>query len=154
MTHFLRRLLRSRAQNITKNGGRPLDVPHLTSLGRFIYPKDQTITLGPEGSYAFFCLNTDIIPKTMAGLLQIGDETVTVNGQEFPREGHTFVLSGAEEEIAGQFLKVISDDTESLPRIGQLMPHYGKYSYLVFKGTKNIAKGQWPAKDSPLKIEL
>ncbi|MCF7806932.1 MAG: hypothetical protein K9M49_01400 [Candidatus Marinimicrobia bacterium] len=116
--------------------------------------KGQVITLGPAESYAFFCLNTDIIPGSMADLLQVNEETIIVNGQEFPRQGHTFVLSGTDEEVAGQFLKVISDDHESLPRIGQLIPHYGKYSYLVFKGAKNIAKGQWPAEDSPLKITL
>ena len=116
--------------------------------------KSEVISLGPEGSYAIVCLNTDIIPKTMGEMLKINDDTIILNGQEFPREGHTFVLAGAEEEIAGQFLKVISEDQESLPRIGQLIPHYGKYSYLVFKGAKNVAKGQWPAKDSPLRITL
>ena len=49
---------------------------------------------------------------------------------------------------------IITEDYESLPRIGQLLPHYGKYSYLVFKGAKNIAKGQWPITDSPLKVTL
>ena len=117
-------------------------------------PRENTISLGDEGSYAFVCLNTDIVPNSMVDLLEVKEETVVVNGVEYPREGHTFVLSGAEEEIAGQFLKVISGDPESLPRIGQLVPHYGKYSYLVFRGTKNIAKGQWPAENSPLRVTL
>lgn len=117
-------------------------------------PKDQVISLGTEGSYAFICLNTDIVPETLKPLIDVQEETMTINGQEFPRAGHTFVMAGSEEAIAGQFLKVISDDHESLPRIGQLIPHYGKYSYLVFKGAKNVAKGQWPAEDSPLKITL
>jgi hypothetical protein len=46
---------------------------------------------------------------------------------------------------------VLSDDMPSLPRIGQLAPHYGKYSYLVFEGFKNVAKGQWTTTGSPLK---
>jgi hypothetical protein len=83
------------------------------------------------------------------------DETsIVVNGESFPRAGHTFVLSSDEEEIAAKMLVVISDDMGSLPRIGQLVPHYGKYSYLVFKGARNAAKGQWPALTSPLRVAL
>jgi hypothetical protein len=28
--------------------------------------------------------------------------------------------------------------------------HYGKYSYLIFREGRNIAKGSWPMEDSPL----
>jgi aminopeptidase N len=36
------------------------------------------------------------------------------------------------------------------------LPHYGKYSYLGFKGAaaENIHKGQWPTDDSPLYVDL
>jgi len=56
--------------------------------------------------------------------------------------------------LAKKILVVITEDYASLPRLGQLIPHYGKYSYLVFQGTHNIAKGQWPTDASPLRIEL
>jgi aminopeptidase N len=38
----------------------------------------------------------------------------------------------------------------------QKLPHYGKYSYLVFQGEApdNRVKGQWPARDSSLKVWL
>ena len=32
------------------------------------------------------------------------------------------------------------------------VPHYGKYSYLVFEGTRNRAKGTWDADSSPLTV--
>jgi len=36
------------------------------------------------------------------------------------------------------------------------LPHYGKYSYLVFDSTngENVAKGQWEVKNSPLTLDF
>ena len=41
---------------------------------------------------------------------------------------------------------------EALPGLARKLPHYGKYSYLVFTGDapENILKGQWPSGDSDL----
>ena len=36
--------------------------------------------------------------------------------------------------------------------IGAKVPHYGKYSYLVFQGPRNRAKGIWDADASPLNV--
>ena len=35
-------------------------------------------------------------------------------------------------------------------RISTKVPHYGKYSYLVFEHARNVAKGTWPVTQSPL----
>ena len=112
------------------------------------------VTLGLEGNYAIIALNPVQLPPELSKLIEMDDTHITVNGQKLPRAGHTFVLSSDEEEIAAKMLVVISEDLGSLPRIGQLIPHYGKYSYLVFKGPRNVAKGQWPALTSPLRIQL
>ena len=42
------------------------------------------------------------------------------------------------------------------PGLGRKLPHYGKYSYLGFEGEEptNVIKGQWPASDSPLRVDL
>jgi hypothetical protein len=34
--------------------------------------------------------------------------------------------------------------------VARKVPHYGKYSYLVFSGEKNVTKGVWPVETSPL----
>ncbi|PLX83816.1 MAG: hypothetical protein C0614_05485, partial [Desulfuromonas sp.] len=36
--------------------------------------------------------------------------------------------------------------------VARRIPHYGRYSYLVFSSGKNQLKGTWPATDSPLNI--
>jgi hypothetical protein len=38
--------------------------------------------------------------------------------------------------------------------VSRKITHYGKYSYLVFRGGRNIMKGVWPTKSSPLMIKL
>lgn len=37
-----------------------------------------------------------------------------------------------------------------LPAIARKLPHYGKYSYLLFDGDVNVAKGIWEVESSPL----
>jgi len=41
---------------------------------------------------------------------------------------------------------------ESIGLLARKIPHYRRYSYLVFEGEsmQNVAKGQWPVLDSPL----
>ncbi|MBN2416389.1 M20/M25/M40 family metallo-hydrolase [bacterium] len=45
-----------------------------------------------------------------------------------------------------------ADLSGALPGLGRKLPHYGKYSYLVFDGDEpaNIGSGQWTAVNSPL----
>ncbi|CRI63173.1 Peptidase M28 [Thiocapsa sp. KS1] len=45
-----------------------------------------------------------------------------------------------------------ASDPAALPGLARKLPHYGKYSYLVFSGSapENLAKGQWPSGDSEL----
>lgn len=96
-----------------------------------------------------------INPKTMPDyyndLLEITSDSIRILDQWFPTAGHTFILSGNDWMKARKFMVVLTADPTSLPRIGQLVPHYGKYSYLVFEGASNVGKGQWPVTSSPLK---
>ncbi|MBL7059983.1 MAG: hypothetical protein ISS10_03170, partial [Candidatus Marinimicrobia bacterium] len=82
--------------------------------------------------------------------INITDENIVIAGKAYPRIGHTFILTGQDWDGYKNVLILFSTDYESLPRIGRLVPHYGKYSYLVFNGTKNVGKGQWKVTDSPL----
>jgi len=45
-----------------------------------------------------------------------------------------------------------ANDAEAIPGLTRLLPHYGKYSYLGFEGTRpnNVIKGLFPALSSPL----
>ncbi len=108
--------------------------------------------ISAEAGSAVISLNPSTLPPGLKQQLQLSETSITVNGVTYPRAGHTFVLSAEDHDI--NRLVVLSQDLSALPRLGQLVPHYGKYSYLVFKGPRNIAKGQWPALTSPLRVEL
>lgn len=99
-------------------------------------------------------INPTAIPKYIAEIITIAGDSITVNGETFPKDSHTFILSGDNYKGYKKYLVVLTSDFESLPRLGQLIPHYGKYSYLVFNGSKNVAKGQWKIESSPLKMSL
>ena len=45
---------------------------------------------------------------------------------------------------------------ESLVGLGRKLPHYHKYSFLVFEGSEpqNVGKGQWPVQKSPMSAYL
>jgi aminopeptidase N len=49
---------------------------------------------------------------------------------------------------------VEAPDADAAAAIARKMPHYGKYSYLVFDGGTNVAKGAWDVLDSPLRASL
>ncbi|HDY75615.1 MAG TPA: hypothetical protein ENH49_03745, partial [Candidatus Marinimicrobia bacterium] len=83
--------------------------------------------------------------------IEIIADSISIAGKKYPIAGYTFILTGQNWKGFKNVLIIFSNDVESLPRIGQLIPHYGKYSYLVFKGTKNVGKGQWEVTESPLK---
>ncbi len=98
--------------------------------------------------------NPTTMPDYLSDLVLSGADSITLAGMTYPRTGYTFVLSGQNWNGFDKYLVVISRDAASLPRVGQLVPHYGKYSYLVFQGPKNVGKGQWPVTQSPLKKKL
>ncbi|NOZ73770.1 MAG: M1 family metallopeptidase [FCB group bacterium] len=99
-------------------------------------------------------LNPRKLPEYISRRITRSEGQITINGKTYPERGHTFILTGQAWQGFKDVLVILSFDMESLPRIGELVPHYGKYSYLVFDGSKNVGKGQWEALTSPLKIAL
>lgn len=89
---------------------------------------------------------------TIAGV-QWQSQGVTIEGQNYPWQNHGFVLSlphPQNPEMA--ILWLLNFSPEAIPGLLRKMPHYGKYSYLVFRGNEpeNVGKGQWPILHSPL----
>lgn len=84
------------------------------------------------------------------------DDSVTLDNRRFPLAGHTFVFTAvspaAPEHCAAL---VLSDSPQKLPLLAAKLPHYGKYSWLVFdENMASAASGTWPAKRSPLSAAL
>ena len=120
----------------------------------------DTATLPANASYWLFGGENGLAPAFEAGLERYGarftDNSVTIENRRFPREGHTFVFAAfnpADPAFSGAL--VISGAADKLPLLAAKLPHYGKYSWLVFdNGMNSLAAGVWPAAGSPLAMDL
>jgi hypothetical protein len=89
-----------------------------------------------------------ILPQGLA----ISPDSFTVNEVTYdsPEDALFAVLAhsqGEDRQLVGLFLPL---SAQAVPRAARKIPHYGKYSYLVFRKGINEAKGTWPAATSPL----
>lgn len=109
---------------------------------------------GLSGDLVPVLLNPKDMPDYIGNRIQASADSLSLGGATYACKGHTFVLTGQSWKGFGKFMVVLTDDFASLPRLGQLVPHYGKYSYLVFEGAKNVGKGQWEPGWSPLRVSL
>ncbi len=80
-----------------------------------------------------------------------GDGIWRIGGADYPRSQGAVLAGGAPP---GCWTVVAASGPESIAGIGRKIPHYGKYGYLVFDGTTNVAKGSWNVLASPLRAEL
>lgn len=86
-------------------------------------------------------------------LLKMDDNTVVFDGNEVAKAGNSVVFTSYLEEGSDrQFIFMTTENKAAIPGLVRKLPHYGKYSYLGFKGEEpsNISKGQWPVYQSPL----
>jgi hypothetical protein len=88
---------------------------------------------------------------------EVGGSEIRFAKTVLPREDVSFVIAARHPEnpsAAVAWLTIGND--EAGPGLSRKLPHYGKYSYLAFEGAEpaNVAKGQWPAVDSPLRAVL
>ncbi|MCP4659820.1 MAG: M20/M25/M40 family metallo-hydrolase [bacterium] len=89
--------------------------------------------------------------------VELGPDGLTIQQEEIPFEDHSLVWirrHPANLEKAVGWLVVTPP--EAFAGMARKLPHYGKYSYLGFVGEEptNVVKGQWPATDSPLRVDL
>ena len=89
--------------------------------------------------------------------LTVSASGVKIGAAELPFAGHSHVLTHRHPDDPRLAVGwVTSDPTEAMTGLARKLPHYGKYSWLVFAGTEptNVAKGEWPTADSPLNVDL
>ncbi len=66
--------------------------------------------------------------------------------------GRAIVVTGGTPPRSWTVLDV--PDAASIASIGRKIPHYGKYSWLVFDGDTNVGKGSWDVLSSPLRASF
>jgi len=74
--------------------------------------------------------------------------------QSYQTSDHAIVLTTRQPDNPDKtLLWIAADHPQSIAKLANKLPHYRKYSYLVFKLDEeltNIDKGQWPVTQSPL----
>jgi len=114
-------------------------------------PHLPTWLLGWENVFA-----KSFIQGLDAGRFSRQDDTLSLSGRSFPVADHSLALVEAAPKTGNITALIAGDDPRALPGLARKLPHYGKYSYLLFAGTRpdNRLKGQWPVTRSPLRIPL
>lgn len=113
-------------------------------------PKDRsTIILGWENRFL-----KDFEKSSADYSLSFFQKDVAIDGKVIKKEGHSFVI--VSRNTLNRDYAILFIDTEMPEQIGRKIPHYHKYSYLVFKneGAINIHKGRWHIWNSPLSKNL
>ncbi len=85
--------------------------------------------------------------------LEVTKEQLRMGKERIEKENHAVALTTGNPESRDQALLFIAADRPaSLPGLARKLPHYHKYSYLVFEGDEpaNVLKGRWPVVNSPL----
>ena len=80
-----------------------------------------------------------------------GEAGWEVAGVRYPA-GHGIVLAGGAS--TNPWTLIDGTSASQIAAIGRKLPHYGKYSYLVFENGTNTAKGSWEVRTSPLRASL
>ncbi|SCX01429.1 PDZ domain-containing protein [Nitrosomonas eutropha] len=79
--------------------------------------------------------------------------TLQLSGKIWQQSRHAVVLTTRQPTNPDlTLLWVAADQPAAIAELARKLPHYRKYSYLVFEGDElnNISKGQWPITHSPL----
>ncbi len=88
---------------------------------------------------------------------ELTDDEAKFTNSSYETAKNSIVISVRHPENPNSVLVFLSiDNKEAAPGLSRKLPHYGKYSYLVFEGIEptNIAKGEWEVVNSPLTAKI
>jgi hypothetical protein len=92
-----------------------------------------------------------LLPSSLPDALSVSPKAFTLKGKTYqnPSDVLFIVLPDSQDarRVAGLFLPLAGKQTG---REAAKIPHYGKYSYLIFRDGVNEVKGTWPALTAPL----
>lgn len=92
-----------------------------------------------------------ILKSAIQGPVTLTPEGFELDGQTYPSGRNSFFGVWPHPRSDKKVLAVLAYGRENdHVTLARKIPHYGRYSYLVFAGTRNQVKGVWPATASPL----
>jgi aminopeptidase N len=116
-------------------------------------PRDRAVWLfGWENRFR------EVIAQALTGqAVRFTHRGAQVSGHTLSRNKDSLTLAARRDEARqSAIVWTGTDNAAALPGLARKLPHYGKYSYLVFTGNdpSNTLKGQWPVLHSPLTVNL
>jgi len=87
----------------------------------------------------------------------LSNDTISFGSTSYPVNKTSFIISVRHPENPASVIVLLSaENKDAVNGLARKLPHYGKYSYLVFEGTEpsNIGKGEWETVNSPLEVSL
>ena len=88
---------------------------------------------------------------------ELTEDKVRFGAASFDAKKNSVVISVRHPNNPAAVLVFLStDNKEAIEGLARKLPHYGKYSYLVFEGTEptNVGKGEWETVNSPLSTKV
>jgi hypothetical protein len=117
-------------------------------------PQDVDI----EGAVTAVVMNPgpDILKQYVPAEMQITGDLVFLEGKRYSLKEYDLVFAARNPGHSGIIdLVVISRSPDRLPRLGERLGHYGKYSWLLLPaGAGQTLKGNWSPAGNPLAVEL
>jgi len=116
-------------------------------------PKDKTVwVLGWKNKFV-----DELNPGLESYGVEVDDDEVEFGELTWKSDQHSVVLAQRNPGNPKQALVwLAAHSKEAIPGLARKLPHYRKYSYLMFEGDApdNMRKGQWEIKSSPLSFSL
>ncbi len=88
---------------------------------------------------------------------EIKNDAVVFGKTSFQVNNNSFIISVRHPENPDNVMVYLStENNAAVPGLSRKLPHYGKYSYLVFEGDEpaNIGRGEWGSVNSPLTAKI
>ncbi|MFC1602297.1 M1 family metallopeptidase [Pseudomonadota bacterium] len=114
-------------------------------------PTDQSIWLLGESNILLKTVEDSI----KAELFNKKTAQLILNKKGFSKTNHSFAVTTRNSANKQHTIGWVSaHSSAAIPHLFRKLPHYKKYSYLVFEGdaAKNIYKGKWPLDESALNV--
>ena len=116
-------------------------------------PNDQTVVLlGWKNKFVAEMKNALAIYQ-----VQFDQQAMTIDQIETPYANHSIAITAQRNDNNKLPISLITlSSAATMPGLARKLPHYHKYSYLVFSGNEpvNRQKGRWPIHNSPLTVML
>jgi hypothetical protein len=115
---------------------------------------DEEDFKAPDGRGVWLFGEGDLVDELFAETRAYGDEPVSLREETAAKEQTLVACFRDPDRPEIPWTVVMPADTSVVPALGRKLPHYGRYSFLVFEGETNVSKGNWVMKSSPLRLDL